>query len=489
MGDVFYACKSANLRRLRLLVEQIGCQINVTDKWNSTPLYHACLVGNEEIVRYLLENGAKLEAFNLERCINCALSDGIVHLLRNPPAVRQRHQTHYKESMFMMYSRACDYYGDICLSIGHEDIRLAAHRAVLCKQSPYFTHNILGPNRGKSVLYFRHRKDSCVEAWLQILQFMYTGRVEFAWQGDLLKRTLHLSRRVGLRELTKALRGVIQPEKLRLGNTVTVDIECAAYPEFAEIALHGHDDQHGDRVRQPFLDLCVIVREQRFYCHKGFVVSRSPYFSALLDSDQFTEVTTSFRGGLTFLTLHNIQSRTFALLLKFIYTGTTEVNEETVEELLFYADHYMIYGLKSLCGEYIASKLDVANSVKMLSLSRLLRMVKLQNEAVKFIAYNYDRILDKQDFARLLFHDEHLNRRGREVRVSESSMSSSIEYPAEEEEEEEEMENEEEGGLVDIQMDMRLFLREITQLQNYTSDAEQRETRIVAEIRELVFIG
>ena len=63
--------------------------------------YHACLVGNEEIVRYLLENGAKLEAFNLERCINCALSDGIVHLLRNPPAVRQRHQTHYKESMFM----------------------------------------------------------------------------------------------------------------------------------------------------------------------------------------------------------------------------------------------------------------------------------------------------------------------------------------------------------------------------------------------------
>ena len=58
---------------------------------------------------------------------------------------------------------------------------------------------------------------------------------------------------------------------------------------------------------------------------QGFVVAQSPYFSALLDSEQFLEVTTSNRGKLTFITLSNVKADTFALLLKFIYTGNTEV--------------------------------------------------------------------------------------------------------------------------------------------------------------------
>ena len=55
------------------------------------------------------------------------------------------------------------------------------------------------------------------------------------------------------------------------------------------------------------------------------MVAHSPYFAALLDTNQFREVTTSNRGKLTFITLSNVLAETFALLLKFIYTGTTEV--------------------------------------------------------------------------------------------------------------------------------------------------------------------
>ncbi|KAH3893018.1 hypothetical protein DPMN_017156 [Dreissena polymorpha] len=49
----------------------------------STPLYYACLCGHEELVKYLLENGARCEAntFDGERCLYGALTDSIKKLL------------------------------------------------------------------------------------------------------------------------------------------------------------------------------------------------------------------------------------------------------------------------------------------------------------------------------------------------------------------------------------------------------------------------
>ncbi|GLD70009.1 ankyrin repeat and BTB/POZ domain-containing protein 1 [Lates japonicus] len=48
--------------RVRYLVEQRDVDLNVRDKWDSTPLYYACLCGHEELVQYLLASGAKCEA-------------------------------------------------------------------------------------------------------------------------------------------------------------------------------------------------------------------------------------------------------------------------------------------------------------------------------------------------------------------------------------------------------------------------------------------
>ncbi|XP_012517407.1 PREDICTED: ankyrin repeat and BTB/POZ domain-containing protein 1 [Propithecus coquereli] len=40
----------------RYLLEQRDVEVNVRDKWDSTPLYYACLCGHEELVLYLLAN-------------------------------------------------------------------------------------------------------------------------------------------------------------------------------------------------------------------------------------------------------------------------------------------------------------------------------------------------------------------------------------------------------------------------------------------------
>lgn len=69
----------------RHLIEKEDVSLNLRDKWDSTPLYYACLCGHIEVVQYLLANGARCEAntFDGERCLYGALTDQIRNVLRN----------------------------------------------------------------------------------------------------------------------------------------------------------------------------------------------------------------------------------------------------------------------------------------------------------------------------------------------------------------------------------------------------------------------
>lgn len=55
-SDLFASCRKGDVGRVRYLLEQRDVEVNVRDKWDSTPLYYACLCGHEELVLYLLAN-------------------------------------------------------------------------------------------------------------------------------------------------------------------------------------------------------------------------------------------------------------------------------------------------------------------------------------------------------------------------------------------------------------------------------------------------
>ena len=77
---------------LRYLTDQKEISLNVRDKWDSTPLYYACLCGHPEVVSYLLENGARCDAntFDGERCVYGALTDQIRKMLINFSVISSR---------------------------------------------------------------------------------------------------------------------------------------------------------------------------------------------------------------------------------------------------------------------------------------------------------------------------------------------------------------------------------------------------------------
>jgi ankyrin repeat/BTB/POZ domain-containing protein 1 len=58
MSRTVFVQFSGDVDRLKYLIHEEGVDINARDKWDSTPLYYACLAGHEDITMILLEAGA-----------------------------------------------------------------------------------------------------------------------------------------------------------------------------------------------------------------------------------------------------------------------------------------------------------------------------------------------------------------------------------------------------------------------------------------------
>ena len=54
------ACQIGRTEIVTAIINDTAADINCKDKWDSTPLYYACLCGHIEIVKILLNNGAKV---------------------------------------------------------------------------------------------------------------------------------------------------------------------------------------------------------------------------------------------------------------------------------------------------------------------------------------------------------------------------------------------------------------------------------------------
>ena len=101
----------ASISSSRYLTDQKEINLNVRDKWDSTPLYYACLCGHPEVVSYLLENGARCEAntFDGERCVYGALTDQIRKMLNNFSVISSRVRRYVRAVLFVLFIKLYTY--------------------------------------------------------------------------------------------------------------------------------------------------------------------------------------------------------------------------------------------------------------------------------------------------------------------------------------------------------------------------------------------
>ncbi|KAM9655692.1 ankyrin repeat and BTB/POZ domain-containing protein 1 isoform 1-T1 [Morphnus guianensis] len=173
-SDLFTSCKKGDVSRVRYLLEQRDVEINVRDKWDSTPLYYACLCGHEELVRYLLANGAKCEAntFDGERCLYGALSDAIRRLLKEYKQITAKCMKRDYYDVFLQRLLEQGYQSDIVFIVHGKSF--CAHRCILSARSAYFAEMFETKWKGKNMIVLKHPLINPA-AFGSLLQYLYTG--------------------------------------------------------------------------------------------------------------------------------------------------------------------------------------------------------------------------------------------------------------------------------------------------------------------------
>ncbi|XP_030658019.1 ankyrin repeat and BTB/POZ domain-containing protein 1 isoform X1 [Nomascus leucogenys] len=399
----------------RYLLEQRDVEVNVRDKWDSTPLYYACLCGHEELVLYLLANGARCEAntFDGERCLYGALSDPIRRALRDYKQVTAscRRRDYYDDFLQRLLEQGI--HSDVVFVVHGKPFRV--HRCVLGARSAYFANMLDTKWKGKSVVVLRHPLINPV-AFGALLQYLYTGRLDIGvehvsdcerlakqcqlWDllSDLEAKCEKVSEFVASKPGTcvKVLTIEPPPADPRLREDMALLADCALPPEL-----------RGDLWELPFPcpdgfnscpDICFRVAGCSFLCHKAFFCGRSDYFRALLD-DHFREseepVTS---GGPPAVTLHGISPDVFTHVLYYVYSDHTELSPEAAYDVLSVADMYLLPGLKRLCGRSLAQVLDEDTVVGVWRVAKLFRLARLEDQCTEYMAKVIEKLVEREDF-------------------------------------------------------------------------------------------
>jgi ankyrin repeat/BTB/POZ domain-containing protein 1 len=164
------------MEQVMYLAEQKEVELNIRDRWDSTPLYYACLCGHLSLVKYLLSKGAICDAstFDGERCVYGALTNEIrklllEHKMLTPATMRREAYTEFLRRLF-----SNDQFKDITFHIHGELV--SAHKCILSARSSFLKQQFEERWRGRSEVTLSHRLVS-FPAFKGLLEWLYTGQV------------------------------------------------------------------------------------------------------------------------------------------------------------------------------------------------------------------------------------------------------------------------------------------------------------------------
>ncbi|EEF41701.1 protein binding protein, putative [Ricinus communis] len=116
-------------------------------------------------------------------------------------------------------------------------------------------------------------------------------------------------------------------------------------------------DNNEQFVNNPTLsDVTFLVEGKRFYAHRICLLASSDAFRAMFDGGYKERDAKDVE-------IPNIRWDVFELMMRFIYTGSVDVDIEIAQDLLRAADQYLLEGLKRLCEYTIAQVRSRAFSI------------------------------------------------------------------------------------------------------------------------------
>ncbi|XP_071960285.1 ankyrin repeat and BTB/POZ domain-containing protein 1-like [Antedon mediterranea] len=419
-AELFLCCKAGDLYQVKYLLEKKEVDVNIRDTWDSTPLYYACLCGHLDVVRYLLDNGARCEAktFDGERCIYGALTDEIRDVLKGYKAVNTGSRKRDEYQDFLLRALEGGLYEDIQFVI-HDETYIS-HRCILATRCQYLAELLEGKWKHRNTIHIKHELVR-PQAFQAILKYLYTGI--FQIQLDCVEDALQFANKFQLKylqqEIEEKLKTVYTFVHEKPGTDVNIlcietpnefqslkddfqtlaDMAMPALPNWMEMGLPFQSD-----LLPPFCDICFQVEESRFFCHKVFFCGRSDYFKGLL-SNHFSELTEDDDCLVQKITLQGVSTQVFSTVVNYIYTNKVEISEDNSYEVLVTADMYLLSGLKRLCANEIGGHLTEGSVLTILRVAKMFNLVRLEDQCVEYMAKIVDKMVTNEDFAILVQED------------------------------------------------------------------------------------
>jgi len=419
--ELFTCCRRGDLPRLQYLLEQREAEVNVRDKWDSTPLYYACLCGHEEVVKYLLDNGSRCEAntFDGERCLYAAHNDNIKKTLIKYKQVSAHVMRRDSFSEFLRRMLERGIYSDVTFVI--HGCSIQAHRCVLSARCQYFAEMFRGKWRDRATITLTNKFVQPI-AFKALLQYLYTARLETHLDhiGDVFRLARHCNLTRLIDDIELKLKTVLTFEMSKPGVNVTMlCVEPTSqdrslqqdFCQLADLALPVSFCSEVPIAELPFPsqevqlfgDVYFSVNQYKFLCHQLFFCERSGFFKALQE-DHFGE--SSMEGNLPVLHIKGITPEVFAQVLFYMYQDSCEqLTADNVFDVLAAADMFMLPGLKRQCANVISQYLEVENVVNVLRSARLYDLPRLEDQCAEFMASNIEKMSVISEFLQIVSED------------------------------------------------------------------------------------
>lgn len=416
--------------------------VNLRDKWDSTPLYYACLCGHIEVVKYLLANGARCEAntFDGERCLYGALTDQIRNVLRNSKVTTARLDQYdlFLEKLFEL-GHYYDFVFDIKGSL------FKTHKCILAARSEYFKEKFENKWKKKEFIIGSHEL-LLPEAFEPVLKYIYTGR--FSTLKIHFRSCLRLIRLFKLRALLEAFEKLsllplddeqaipidgteqflmgkfgshskltnivtIEPDELELVITSsgikTTQLSCDLGRLAASCVsneLYEFYDEIFESIVKTTSDLCIKVDNFYFNVHKVFLVERCDFFRTFLNNS-FNEVKET--NVTSEIELKEMTKEVLTEIIYFLYSNnfsSNDLDESLLDDILFVADFYLLSNLKRKCATELANKhLNKENLFDLLRKSRLFDLKKLEFSCITYLADNLFEFEKSKELREIILKD------------------------------------------------------------------------------------
>jgi len=150
-----------------------------------------------------------------------------------------------------------------------------------------------------------------------------------------------------------AFRDGIFIDDAAFGNEADSKSHVLQDPEYKASSLRGFQSL---RESQQLVDVTLSVDEQLFSCHRALLASASEYFCCLFTTNLAEQ-------NQSVISISGVDANSMRLVLDYIYTGSVEVNSDTVQNLLSSANLFQLKGLRDGCADYMEQKIEIDNCI------------------------------------------------------------------------------------------------------------------------------